>query len=1099
MITLAKFSVRRPRLALALWLVVAIPLAVIGLGVGRSVSPSLTVTKGTEAYRAQQLSQQAFGPTQLVPILLEGPKAELDFAGPNLVRALVKRPHTRALSAWDAGTASSGLRRSSTAAMILVSVDRTEKQAVSTDLPKIRNLVAANVRAPLRAYVSGQPTIDSALKDASLTALRHGALIAIAVVFVLLLIGLRAPLGAALVTLVAGASTLSALGLMDLLGHAMTVDAVALATGGITGLTAGAGFGLLMLDRFHHEEADHHLAVRRAVADTIGSTGRAVLFAGTMMLAALLLTALLGPTDVLNSLGIGAVLCTLFAIGAAVVVVPAALVLWGGAIDRWQIPAPRWESRIWTRMVSFGGPVVRHPVPFGALAVVALLALALPSLNVSSGPQDVRQLPPGNVARVAFNEIARVMGPGWPTPFDVIVTNPHGPLTSDATLAAINRFETNIAHDTAVASVLGPGTIYANARQLQTFGPSLAHSAKISDKSKKDLLKLIAGLGQAGAGSAQLQTGLQQASSGATQLHSGSSQAGAGAAQLHTGLAQAKSGSLALQTGLTQALAGAQALKTGAAQALAGSATLTAGLGQAAGPVKAGLPAIGTLASASAATLSEVTQAKGRAVSTTSAVSTALGALQAMSSGKSDPQYRAALNALTNANGAATALSAPLAKAYTNAAVATLLAAGVKDQVNKLAPGLAALRTGAGQLQNGIKQLRDGNAQLAGGLGQLSGGGSQLTGGLTQLTAGAGALQTGLGQLTSGTGQLATGLVSGVSPAGQLVTGLGTMQAAVVKSRGQIPSTKDLEQLQRQSPGIFDSGYFVLAAVEGAQPSDRNAATFTINLLKGGTAGQIVVTGRYPVSDSQAKALGGRLSTLAAAFSRSSHLSVAIGGPAGSLFDVSRAASDKLPAVLIGIALGISLLLAVALRSLLIPLTATVLAALCTASGFGVIALLFGGSHPVLGGPGTFDPVSETEILAALFGSTLLYLVTLLVRAREYYVSSGDPQASLRRGMRATIASTSGMAAIAIAALMPFVATELQPVRRIAVAGAVAIALSAYVVVPVILPAVMSLLGRFGWWPTHGPRSAEHHSPRTARHWPRRPIRHRPGARPAQP
>jgi uncharacterized membrane protein YdfJ with MMPL/SSD domain len=91
------------------------------------------------------------------------------------------------------------------------------------------------------------------------------------------------------------------------------------------------------------------------------------------------------------------------------------------------------------------------------------------------------------------------------------------------------------------------------------------------------------------------------------------------------------------------------------------------------------------------------------------------------------------------------------------------------------------------------------------------------------------------------------------------------------------------------------------------------------------------------------------------------------------------------------------------------------------------------------------------------------------------------------------------MAAIAIAALMPFVATELQPVRRIAVAGAVAIALSAYVVVPVILPAVMSLLGRFGWWPTHGPRSAEHHSPRTARHWPRRPIRHRPGARPAQP
>ena len=90
------------------------------------------------------------------------------------------------------------------------------------------------------------------------------------------------------------------------------------------------------------------------------------------------------------------------------------------------------------------------------------------------------------------------------------------------------------------------------------------------------------------------------------------------------------------------------------------------------------------------------------------------------------------------------------------------------------------------------------------------------------------------------------------------MTGLGTMQAAVVKARGQIPSTKDLETLEKQSPGMFSSGYFVLAAVEGAQPADRNAATFTINLLRGGTAGQIVVVSKYKGNDARSEALGTR-------------------------------------------------------------------------------------------------------------------------------------------------------------------------------------------------------------------------------------------------
>ena len=103
-----------PKGALLAWGLVAVVLAVIGLGVAHSLSPSIVVVPGTESSRAQQLANAHFGPTQLVPILLQAPAADvarLERQGPGLVRALAKRPHTRVLSAWDAGVAAEGCVR----------------------------------------------------------------------------------------------------------------------------------------------------------------------------------------------------------------------------------------------------------------------------------------------------------------------------------------------------------------------------------------------------------------------------------------------------------------------------------------------------------------------------------------------------------------------------------------------------------------------------------------------------------------------------------------------------------------------------------------------------------------------------------------------------------------------------------------------------------------------------------------------------------------------------------------------------------------------------------------------------------------------------
>ena len=97
MLHLARLSTRRPLAAFLVWFAVAAALAAIGLGVSHSLSPTIVVVPGSETARAEQLAESNFGLSVLVPVLLEGPKGQLDQQGPALVRALAARRDTRVL------------------------------------------------------------------------------------------------------------------------------------------------------------------------------------------------------------------------------------------------------------------------------------------------------------------------------------------------------------------------------------------------------------------------------------------------------------------------------------------------------------------------------------------------------------------------------------------------------------------------------------------------------------------------------------------------------------------------------------------------------------------------------------------------------------------------------------------------------------------------------------------------------------------------------------------------------------------------------------------------------------------------------------------
>src|SRR3954452_23076649 len=137
----------------------------------------------------------------------------------------------------------------------------------------------------------------------------------------------------------------------------------------------------------------------------------------------------------------------------------------------------------------------------------------------------------------------------------------------------------------------------------------------------------------------------------------------------------------------------------------------------------------------------------------------------------------------------------------------------------------------------------------------------------------------------------------------------------------------------------------------------------------------------------------------------SAGLPVYVGGIAAIFADFAGVLTDKLPLFIFVIVLLGCLLLMIAFRSLLIPLTAAVMNVLAAGAAFGVVTLIF--QHGFLAGPlgvgtGPIEAFLPVMMLAILFGLSMDYQVFLVSRMHEEWMRTGDNAHSVRIGQAAT-------------------------------------------------------------------------------------------------
>jgi putative drug exporter of the RND superfamily len=885
-------------------------------------------------------------------------------------------------------------------ALVLVDFHVPLETAMRNVVPDLEATLEARVREPVVATQSGFASVSRALQEESLTSTQRAELLAAPLLILVLLLVFRSVVAAAIPLAFGALTVLAGRGALALLSEAMTIDALALVVCSMMGLALGVDYSLLIVSRFR-EELEREPDPWRAASATRASAGRTTLFAGVTLIVALVFSAFLQPGSLLLSLATATAVVTVISVVISTLAVPPLLGLLGPRINAGRIGrAPCWGEN--SMFAAAAAAALRNPALAAALVAIPLILLTLPVLGFATGAPGIDELPSSNEARQSAETIDRAVGPGWEAPFVLVAATEEGPITTRRDLGTLSRWQEQIAAQPGVRTVIGPAPIARRAAPLQSLAARLGPDG---GQGVSRLERLGPGLRRAAGAVGKLRAGLAEGAAGSGLLAEGSERAAAGAGTIASELKRAADRGEEATAAIGRLRDGSERLSRGQREVSVGSLALALGLRSLVPRLRGG------------------EQARSRKL-----------ARELEQAAAADPSLRPLANQ-------ARVLARTVAANRNEVRRLRDVAQEVNGGMNRLVPG-------GERLEAGVGRLADATEGLSGGLDRLGDGAERLAGGLVDLRGGAGALQSGLAEGSRRAYPLQTKLAG----AGRRVTAVAT------------PLALGAEELRRQSPGLFDSGYFLLSAIDGAPAQRRAEAGEAISIDGGGQAARMLVVPTYAFNTEGSRRVGERLEDDAARLAAASGLRTGVTGGAATLNTYGEATEDRLPLVIGAFVLFTLLALIVILRAPLLALLTVCLNLASVAAAIGVMTLVcqIPEGYP-LGGHPYIDTVGAGAIFGVTFGLSIDYAVFLIARMRERYEVDGDNRAAIAYGLEKTAGVITGAAAIMAAVFISFATAPIATVSQMGVGLTVAILLDATVVRIVLLPALMLLLGDRVW------------------------------------
>jgi RND superfamily putative drug exporter len=284
------------------------------------------------------------------------------------------------------------------------------------------------------------------------------------------------------------------------------------------------------------------------------------------------------------------------------------------------------------------------------------------------------------------------------------------------------------------------------------------------------------------------------------------------------------------------------------------------------------------------------------------------------------------------------------------------------------------------------------------------------------------------------------------------------------------------------SPGVLTP--FAVVVEGDTKPADLERIAKRLDDTKGIAAAAVppgwrsqglAVIEAFPDTDGAADATSSTIDRLqddvlpATAKEIDNGVKVTLGGPAPESRDFIHAVYGKFPYVLLFVVLLTYLLLMRAFRSVFLPLKAVILNLISLAAAYGIIVIIFQNGHgaeAIWNVPATDSIISwiPLMIFAFLFGLSMDYEVFMLTRMREAYDETGDTHRSIQLGLARTgklVTSASLVLGFAFFVLSTSPGTDI---KQFGIGLAAGIVFDATVIRALLVPAIMTMLGRWNWW-----------------------------------
>jgi RND superfamily putative drug exporter len=270
-------------------------------------------------------------------------------------------------------------------------------------------------------------------------------------------------------------------------------------------------------------------------------------------------------------------------------------------------------------------------------------------------------------------------------------------------------------------------------------------------------------------------------------------------------------------------------------------------------------------------------------------------------------------------------------------------------------------------------------------------------------------------------------------------------------------------KLPKQSSSATQSLLTTMSKDIGATSGVASVGPAAVN-----SSGNTAVFNVIPTTRPQASATTSLVSTLRDDVLPKEHVTTFVTGTTAGAVDFTKRITGRMVWLILAVVAIAFILLTVAFRSVVIAIKAAVLNLLSIGAAYGVIVAIFqfGWGSSVVGIPTTLPIPAYVPMLvfAIVFGLSMDYEVFLLSRIHEAWITTRDPHRAVAIGIGGTARVITTAAAIMVVVFASFVLSTDPTVKMLAIGMAFAVLIDATLVRMILVPSIMSVLGKHAWW-----------------------------------